>query len=396
MARKTSTILILVILVFAIGMTVLAFNRGANIGRASKISEGIINNKESNSPLEKMSLEEKLNQMMVLSIDYVWENGKREDFTRVTEDTKKFLEDYQPGGLILFKNNMKDYPQTQKLTGDIQSTAKHHKFFISTDEEGGKVSMIPAKNKIDTSKSIGDTNDPKNAYKAGNTIGSELKELGINWDYAPVIDVNTNPKNPIIGDRSFSNDDNKVGDFGVQYIKGLQSNGILATAKHFPGHGDTDDDSHKELVRVNHDLERIEKIELSPFKEAIKNGVDSIMVGHIIVPALHDNKTPASISKPIVTDLLKETLGFKGLVVTDAMDMGAIKNNFEINPVVKAAINAGNDVILMPVKVEPGKDHSSYDNLIKYLVNEVKEGNIKEERINDAVSRILAAKSKIK
>lgn len=395
MAKKTSTILIFLILIFAIGMTVLAFNRGANIGRASDMPGGSINHKEINNSIDRMSLEEKLNQIMVLSIDYVWENGKRQDFTRVTEDTRKFLEDYQPGGLILFKNNMKDYTQTQKLTSDIQSVAKNHKFFISTDEEGGRVSMIPAKNKIGTAKSIGDTNDPKNAYKAGDTIGRELKELGINWDYAPVMDVNTNPNNPIIGDRAFSNDEKKVGEFGVQYIKGLQNNGVLATAKHFPGHGDTDADSHKGLVRVNHDLGRIEKIELYPFKEAIKNGVNSIMVGHIIVPALHDNKTPASLSKPIVTDLLKDTLGFKGVVTTDAMDMGAIKDNYEINSAVKAAINAGNDVILMPLKIEPGKDISSYDNLIKYLVNEVKIGNIKEERINDAVSRILTAKSRI-
>ncbi|MGL4774221.1 MAG: glycoside hydrolase family 3 N-terminal domain-containing protein [Clostridium sp.] len=347
--------------------------------------------------VEKMTLEEKLSQMIILDIPYVFENGKEEDFIKVNSAVSEFFKTRKPGGIILFENNMKTPEQTKEMISGIQGAKDKLPFFISVDEEGGRISKIPVKLNIPTAKAIGETGDSKNAYNAAVTIGKTLKELGFNLDYAPDMDVNTNPNNPIIGDRAFSSDPKVVGEFGTQYIKGLRKEEILSTAKHFPGHGDTVGDSHKGFVEVPHNIERINSVELVPFEYAIKTGVDFIMVGHISVPALDDTKTPASLSKPIVTDLLKDKMGFKGVIITDALDMKAITDNYDKFDSVKMAINSGNDIALMPdINVIPGKDVSEYDNLIKYLVDEVKSGNIKEARIDEAVTKIVMAKNKIK
>lgn len=347
--------------------------------------------------LKSMSLDEKLGQMIIIDVPYIYENNVAVDFTKVNESVKEFFRTRKPGGVILFKNNMVSPEQTTAMISEIQNTKDKVPFFISVDEEGGRISRIPVKLNIPTAAEIGNTGNPKKAFEVGQTIGKTLKQLGFNLDYAPDMDVNTNPNNPIIGDRSFSSNPKAVGEFGVQYINGLRKEEILSTAKHFPGHGDTVGDSHKGFVEITHDIKRLNDVELLPFREAIKNNVDFIMVGHISVPALDSTRTPASLSKPIVTDLLKNEMGFKGVVITDALDMGAISQNYNKFEAVKLAINSGNDIALMPdITVTPGKDISEYDELIKYLKDEVIKGNIKEDRINDAVKRILIAKDKIK
>lgn len=345
--------------------------------------------------VNSMSVEEKIDQMMMLAIDNVADNGKTVRFTNVNEATKNFLNKHQIGGIILFEYNMVNKEQTLKLTKDIQSLSKNNRFFIAVDQEGGKVSKIPTNNKTKSAREIGNTKDSKNAFIAGSTIGGDFEELGLNLDFAPVMDVDTNPDNPIIGNRAFSNDEKVVAEFGVEFIKGLQSKGILATAKHFPGHGDTSGDSHKELVKVLHSIDRIEKVELYPFKKAIENNVDMIMVGHIVVPALDDDKTPATLSKSIITDLLKENMGFKGVVITDAFNMGAISKNYNIKDAVEKSINAGADIILMPATVVPGGNEKDYEELVSYIKDKVIKGEISEDRINDAVTRILISKEKI-
>jgi len=285
--------------------------------------------------------------------------------------------------------------QTQKLTKDIQALSKDNKFFIAVDQEGGKVSKIPTSNKTKSAREIGNTKDSKNAFIAGSTIGQDFEALGLNLDFAPVMDVDTNPKNPVIGNRSFSSDEKVVAEFGVEFMKGLKSKGILATAKHFPGHGDTSGDSHKELVKVIHAIDRIERVELYPFKKAIENNVDMVMVGHIIVPALDDDKTPATLSKSMITSLLKEKMGFNGVVITDAFNMGAIAKNYNIKDAVEKSINAGADIILMPVTVVPGGNEKDYEELVTYIKDKVIKGEISEDRLNDAVRRILISKEKI-
>lgn len=356
-----------------------------------------LKNHEIKSLLDSMTLEEKLSQMIIVDIPYIFDNHKQEDFTRVNESVEVFLRTRKPGGIILFENNMKTTEQTKELISNIKKIKSKAPLFISVDQEGGRVDKIPIKLNVPTAKSIGMTGNPRKAYEAGKKIGNALKELGFNLNYAPDMDVNTNPKNPIIGDRSFGSDVKKVSIFGVEFIRGLRKEGILSTAKHFPGHGDTIGDSHKGFVEVPHDIKRINKIELAPFTAAIRSNVDFIMVGHIAMPALDDSKMPASLSKPIVTDLLKGKMGFKGVVITDALDMGAITQKYNKFEAVKLAINSGCDIALMPdITIIPGKDVSEYDDLIAYLRVEVEYGNIEEERINDAVMRILEAKAKIK
>ncbi|MBB6622925.1 beta-N-acetylhexosaminidase [Clostridium gasigenes] len=347
--------------------------------------------------LDSMSLEEKLEQMIIIDIPYIYEDNNQVNFTKVTESVKEFFKTRKPGGIILSKNNMINKEQTTAMISEIQNMKDKVPFFITVDEEGGRVSKIPIKLNIQAATEIGNTGNPKKAFEAAQTIGKSLKQLGFNVDYAPVMDVNTNPNNPIIGDRAFSSDPKIVSQFGVEFINGLRKEGILSTAKHFPGHGDTSADSHKGFVEVSHDINRIRNVELLPFREAIKNNVDFVMVGHISVPALDSSRTPASLSKPIVTDLLKNEMGFKGVVITDALDMGAITQNYDKYESVKLAINSGNDIALMPnITITLGKDISQYDELIKYLKDEVNKGNIKQERIDDAVMRMLKAKEKVK
>lgn len=346
--------------------------------------------------LDSMSLEEKLEQMIIVDIPYIYEGTNEVDFTKVNESVREFFKTRKPGGIILFENNMINSDQTKTMISDIQATKDKVPFFISVDEEGGRISKIPIKFNIPTAEEIGNTGSPKKAFEAAENIGKELRELGFNVDYAPILDVNTNPNNPVIGDRSFSSDPKVVAEFGVEYINGLRSYEILSTAKHFPGHGDTIGDSHKGFVEVTQDINRIKSVELLPFREAIKNNVDFVMIGHISVPALDSTRTPASLSKPIVTDLLKNEMGFKGVVITDSLDMGAITQSYNKYESVKLAINSGNDIALMPdITVTPGKDISEYDELINYLKEEVNKGNIKEERVNDSVITILKAKEKI-
>ncbi|MBU3107064.1 glycoside hydrolase family 3 protein [Clostridium gasigenes] len=347
--------------------------------------------------LDSMSLEEKLEQMIIIDIPYIYEDNNQVNFTKVTESVKEFFKTRKPGGIILSKNNMINKEQTTAMISEIQNMKDKVPFFITVDEEGGRVSRIPIKLNIQAATEIGNTGNSKKAFEAAKTIGKSLKQLGFNVDYAPVMDVNTNPNNTIIGDRAFSSDPKIASQFGVEFINGLRKEGILSTAKHFPGHGDTSADSHKGFVEVTHDINRIRNVELLPFREAIKNNVDFVMVGHISVPALDSSRTPASLSKPIVTDLLKNEMGFKGVVITDALDMGAITQNYDKYESVKLAINSGNDIALMPdITITPGKDISQYDELIKYLKDEVNKGNVKQERIDDAVMRILKAKEKVK
>lgn len=357
----------------------------------------VLSNKSVEEKLESMTLEEKINQMMVVSIPYTVENDITVDFTVVNEYVSDFLKENQPGGVILFQGNMIDYDQTKLLISDIQKNAIENKFIISVDEEGGIVHKIPNENNTPNAEEIGNTGDSNNAYETGKYIGGELKNLGFNIDFAPVADVNTNPQNPVIGERAFSNDPKIVSQFVNKFLDGLNSEGILGTVKHFPGHGDTDSDSHLGLVSVEHPKDRIYDIELYPFKEAIKNNVELVMVGHIIVPALDKSNMPGSLSKIMVTDILKKELGFEGVVTTDAMNMGAIADNYTALEATKLSINAGCDIILMPnVTINPGLDVSGYEKLIDDLVKAVENGEISEERINDAVLRILTMKENFK
>ena len=239
--------------------------------------------------------------------------------------------------------------------------------------------------KLPSNEVVGNINDEKLAYDIGKTIGYSLKSFGFNMDFAPVLDINSNPKNTVIGDRAFSSDKNTVTNLGVSEINGFKSSNIISVAKHFPGHGDTDIDSHYGLPIINKTLEKLKDVEFIPFKKAIEEKVPAIMVSHILLPKI-DDINPASMSKTIITDILRKDLKFDGLIVTDDMTMGAITNNVDINEACIKSINAGVDLLLICHGYETEID----------VINNIKEaadrGIISIDRINESVYRILSLK----
>lgn len=355
--------------------------------------------------LAKMTLEEKIGQMITVAVRQ-W-NG--EDFTIMEDEVADIITKNSVGGVILFAENLADTQQIVNLTTAFQNSALASKnkipLFICTDQEGGEVVRLNTGTSLSGNMAIGAINSEKDAQTAGNILGSELSALGINVDFAPSLDVNSNPQNPIIGLRSFSSDPTIVSKLGVSMINGIQQNNVVASAKHFPGHGDTSTDSHTSLPTVDKSLTELEKCELVPFKEAIANGVDMIMTAHIQFPQIEKEtvvseinssevKLPATLSKTFVTDILRNKLGFNGVVTTDAMNMSAISENFGMAQACILAINAGVDELLMPVSLTDESSNTELASLIGNIKSAVKNGVIKEETINNAVKRILDLKEK--
>lgn len=329
------------------------------------------------SILKMLSLDEKIGQMLFISSSN----------TTMTERLKELLENSHVGGFILFKENFTSYENTKKLIEDIQKI-NQIPMFIGIDQEGGKVQRFSSLEdasvtKIPSMRIIGDTNDEKLAYETGVLIAEELKTLGINLDFAPVADVLSNADNQIIGDRSFGTDANLVSKMAISMASGLRQTGVIPVYKHFPGHGNTKADSHYELPVIVKGKEQLKKEDLIPFENAIANGAEIIMIGHLAVPNITGTNTPASLSKEIITDLLKNEMNYHGLVITDALNMKAITNQYEEKEIYELAINAGVDLLLMP------KDSLETINLIK---ESIKENKITEEQIDNSVRKILTLK----
>ena len=327
--------------------------------------------------LENMTLEEKIGQMLIVS----------DEKTEVDEELLNRLNEIKPGGYILFSENFESYEQASKLITDINSTSKKP-MFISTDQEGGRVQRIKTLTDVEATiippmYQLGLTNDTTLAYEVGRVVGEELRAFNINMDFAPVLDIYSNPLNTVIGNRSFGSTPELVSKMAIPFAQGLESTGIISVYKHFPGHGDTAIDSHNELPVINKTKEELMNLELKPFIEAINNDADIIMVGHLAVPALTNDTTPASLSKEIITDFLKEELEFDGLVITDALNMKALTNEYTEEEIYINAINAGVDILLMP----------DFDtDTIDIIENAVLKGEITEDEINDSVEKILELK----
>ena len=327
--------------------------------------------------INNMSIEEKIGQMLIVT----------DSSTIADEDLLKKLETIKPGGFILFSDNIESYEQTTKLIEDINSTADIP-MFISIDQEGGRVARI--KKLSDTEVTIippmyklGLTKDEELAYEVGKVVGEELRALNINMDFAPVLDIYSNPENTVIGDRAFGSTAELVSNMALSFSQGLESTGVISVYKHFPGHGDTYEDSHNTLPIITKTKEELMELELIPFKDAIEIGADVIMVGHLAVPSITGNSMPASLSKEVITELLKKELGFNGIVITDALNMGALTEQYTEEEIYINAINAGIDILLMP----------EFDNeTIEIILKGVEEGTIKVEEINDSVEKILELK----
>lgn len=346
-----------------------------------------------------MSLEEKVGQMFV---PYVY--GESAGTTNPADvsanqeiygvdNAEDVIEKYKPGGIIYFawSNNVNSPGQIADLSNGIQSSALQQRsgvpMLISTDQEQGVVVRVnePA-TQFPGSMALGATRSQEYARTAASITGRELRAMGINQNFAPVADVNVNAQNPVIGVRSFGSDPGLVSNMVAAQVAGFQGGaGISATAKHFPGHGDTDVDSHTGIPIINHSREELDRIDLPPFKSAIDSGIDAIMTAHIVVPALDDSGRPATLSRPILTGLLREEMGFDGLIVTDALTMEGVRQEFGDDRVPVEAIKAGADMMLMPPRMD-----LAYNSVLEA----VRGGEIKEKRINASVRRILELKAK--
>lgn len=355
-----------------------------------------------------MTLEEKVGQMFMPD----FRNWNGTGFTVFNDEVGNIIKQYHLGGVILFAPNVVGTEQTVRLTDGLQNAVSGLQnsgtkipLLLSIDQEGGSIVRLATGTNMPGNMALGATNDPQQAYNSGKVIGEELNSLGINLNFAPVLDVNVNPFNPVIGVRSFGGDPQLAARMGTAYINGIHAGGTASTAKHFPGHGDTATDSHLGLPVVTHDLETVHKLDLVPFQTAINNGVDMIMTAHVVFPAI-DNSTvistkdgtpvnmPATLSHKVLTDLLRTEMGFKGVVVTDALNMAAIADNFGKEQAVIMAINAGADIVLMPASVTKASEIGNLDRVFKAVLNAVQTGEIKESQIDTSAQRIIALKIK--
>lgn len=364
--------------------------------------------------IENMPLKQKVTQMIMPDFRK-WQEANQEspqDLTKVNAEVADAIDKYDFGGVILFAENVKETKQTLALTQDMQKAAIENKanngkipLLLAIDQEGGIVYRLGTGTALPGNMAIGATNDPKLAKEAGQIIGRELSALGLNVDFAPVLDTNNNPQNPVIGLRSFSSDPNRVAYLGIPMMKGIQDYNVAVAAKHFPGHGDTAVDSHTGLPLVDKSLAELEKLELLPFKKAMDEGVDLLMTAHIQYPQIEKDQVvsketgekiyvPATLSDDILTGLVRKKYGYKGVIVSDAMGMDAIAKNFGEVEAVKMAIKAGVDLVLMPTTLRSKADLSKIDTIVDAVVDAVKTGDISEERLNESVRRILTLKEK--
>jgi beta-N-acetylhexosaminidase len=329
--------------------------------------------------LKAMALEEKIGQMVACRYSGHFINRNTEDFRNL----RSLIVEQKIGGLIIFGGEVYE---TAILTNTLQKLAKIP-LLIASDLERGTGNQIDGATLFPPLMSLGATNSEELAYAMGKITALEGRALGIHMTYAPVVDVNVNPDNPIINTRSIGEDPKQVGLIGQAFIKGCQDHGLIATAKHFPGHGETDLDSHSVLATIKGDRDRLEKVELYPFKKAIEAGVQAIMTAHLHIPALDPTPDlPATLSSPILTDLLRKEMGFRGIIVTDAMGMGGVTTLYTPEEAALRAVIAGVDMLLLPPKPKE---------VIQALVNAVREGQISESRIDISVNRILEAKARL-
>jgi len=326
------------------------------------------------SVFNTLSLDEKIGQLFIVRANY----PDKGFFKSVDTLIKNNL----IGGVTFFKSS--PIIQANK-TNYWQSLAKTP-LFISIDAEWGLGMRLDSTISFPLQMTLGAIQGDDIIFEMGSEIAKHCKRMGIQMNFAPVVDINCNPQNPVINSRSFGEDKFNVFSKGKAYMNGLQENGIIATAKHFPGHGDTESDSHKTLPIIYHDINRLDSIELFPFKELIKNGLEGIMIAHLYVPALENTKnTPTTLSYPVVTDLLRNKLGFKGLVVTDALDMRGVTKYFEPGEIELKALEAGNDILLLPQNVPTA---------IERIKKAIENNELDESVINKKCKKILAYKFK--
>ena len=343
--------------------------------------------------LKKMSLEEKVGQLFMVRVGVTFTNFDSPEYNFLRNN----LRSHHVGGITVtvpvdgpFLLRNQPY-ETAMLINQLQRDSEIPLITAADFERGLSMRMYGA-SVFPHAMAFGASGRPELAEQFGKITAEEARAVGIHWNFFPVADVNSNPANPIINTRSFGEDPNQVSDFVNAYIKGSHEGGMLATVKHFPGHGDTGTDSHMELASVNGDEDRLEKVELLPFKRAIEGGVDSVMVAHVTVPAIEPDPTlVATTSRRVTTDLLKEKLGFKGIVITDGLEMNGLMRLYasSSNPsgaACVAALKAGNDILLIPPDLDSG---------YRGVLEAVRSGEISRKQIDESVLKILKAKASL-
>lgn len=373
-------------------------------------AESLNSRAEAEKIVSEMTLDEKIGQMLMPDFRQWKQAGESEvqDFTEMNEEVAEIIDEFDLGGVILFAQNVKTTEQTAKLTHDLQQVAINDEdgnlpLLTTIDQEGGIVTRLGTGTNFPGNMAIGATKNEQSSYDTGSVIGKELNSLGINVNFAPSVDVNNNPLNPVIGLRSFSSNPDLVAKLGVKMIEGIQSNGVAAAAKHFPGHGDTATDSHYGLPKVDKSLEELKKVELKPFQAAIDNGVDMIMTAHIQFPQIEKDtytsikdgqeiQIPATLSDDILTGLLREDMNFDGVIITDALNMAAIAENFGEVETVKMAFEAGVDIALMPTILRSKADVPKLRAIVDGVKEAVENGEISEEKINESATRVVKLK----
>ncbi|MCW3161993.1 glycoside hydrolase family 3 protein [Chryseobacterium oryctis] len=326
-----------------------------------------------NKTYKSLSQDEKLGQLFIVAL---YTNKGESEINNVRNIVIKD----KIGGLILMQD---DAAREINLVNEFQQKSKVP-LMIGMDAEWGLFQRIATAHKFPWAMTLGAIQDKNLIYQMSAKIAEDCHRMGINWDFAPVVDVNTNPNNPIIGNRSFGSEVENVITSALHYSNGLQDNNILAAIKHFPGHGDTNTDSHLDLPVVSHNLERLNNVELAPFKALMDKGIGGVMVAHLYVPSLESKKgIPASVSKSIITGLLKEKLGYKGLIITDALNMGAVANKYKPGELDALAFKAGNDIMLFSQGVAEGK---------KLIQKAIEKGEISQARVEESVKKILLTK----
>lgn len=334
--------------------------------------------------VKKMSLRQKVGQLMMVGFPE----------SEPSADILRMIEDEHVGGIILFGRNIGTPEDVLRLTTDLQTTAKKagHPFplFLSIDQENGVVRRLGEGTTVFPGNMLlGAVKNEQVTLSVAKATAEELKGLGINMNLAPVLDVNNNPRNPVIGVRSFAESPDDVTRHGLASISGHQQAGVMTTAKHFPGHGDTDTDSHLALPTISHDLERLEKVELPPFEKAIEAGVDSVMIAHVFFPALEsEDGRPATVSRSVVTGLLREKMGYDGVIMTDCLEMDAISKTIGTAEGALQALKAGIDILMVSHSYAVQKE------TIERIVQAVESGELQEDMIDRATHRIWRLKQR--
>lgn len=327
--------------------------------------------------LNKMTLEEKVGQLLLVGFEG----------TEANEKSKYYIEDLAVGGLIFFTRNIQSKEQVNSMVKDFNELSKIP-LLLGIDEEGGLVSRLPGEyTKLPAAVKLGNKNDTNLGFEYGKLLGNRVKSLGLNLNFAPIMDIHSNPSNPVIGNRAFGTDPDLVSKIGLSVAEGIRSRNVIPSIKHFPGHGDTSTDSHIELPLIDKSLEELLDFELIPFKKSIDEEIEMIMSAHILIPSI-DSQYPATLSKRILGDLLRDELGYQGVIISDDMTMGAIINNYSLEEASIDFLKAGGDILLVCHGAE------NPDLVFNQILESVEDGVLSVEEIESKVYRILELKSR--